>query len=606
MSDRKNITQFELLPNEILIECFEYLNACDLFHSFDQLNDRFNHLIRHIRLYLNFENVNKSIFDEFCTKMLLNPQMKNQVYSLYFPFDDKGLQERIFSSLFSHEEFPNLEKYGLVLPSITPLNFSLPSGPNANFSIKPTDTLLSKLRALSIVELHLFMEYYILSSSSITNLTVDQCDLEYFCYFLRHLPKLKYFHIQRIHYRDYENEEEPSNFHSNYYLKQLIIDDFIGTFNNFKMYVVDTPYLQSLTICSMGDKDLIDAHRWEQLITTSLPSLTTFKFIFYYRYRNNEDNLIDIFNQFRTEFWQKHRWFTEYVIADDLSFIYTIPYLSNTFQLPLESKRYCNDSRNNVDTFTNVTNLILYQEMPTKTLEYYFPNVTSFRLIEFSDESLRTKSIKYLNKLVNLFHLKHLDIRGMFDMNSTAILLEFLKTTPQLNSFAMHEDEVASLLNDEELCNYLNKVIKRLYIYQNPDNSINNCRYPTEQFSKTFGNIEHLLYEIGYKEELVFSLNHFPKLSTLHIKWSPYDDPSEYLFQLKNEVRKLNLIADINVELIDDWGCISYYNYRSDDRIDGMLYYTCRKILGVNLCMWLPMSSKSGKNRRFNRDLAPD
>jgi hypothetical protein len=221
--------------------------------------------------------------------------------------------------------------------------------------------------------------------------------------------------------------------------------------------------------------------------------------------------------------------------------------------------------------------------MPTKTLEYYFPNVTSLTLIEFSDQSLRTKSIKYLNKLVNLFHLKHLDIRGMFDMNSTAILLQLLKTTPQLNSFAMHDDEVAPLFNDEELCNYLNKMIKRLYIYRNPDNLINDYTYSTEQFSKTFGNIEHLLYEIGCKEELVFSLSHFPKLSTLHIKWSPYDDPSEYLVQLKDEVRKLNLIADINVNEGDDWG--RAYNYDSDP--DNGLNDRPGSIRDVDLRMWL-------------------
>jgi len=88
MSDTLSIMKLELLPNEILIECFEYLNAFDIFHSFDQLNHRFNHLIHHIPLCINLKNVNKSIFDEFCTKMLLNPEIKKQVYALYFPLDE--------------------------------------------------------------------------------------------------------------------------------------------------------------------------------------------------------------------------------------------------------------------------------------------------------------------------------------------------------------------------------------------------------------------------------------------------------------------------------------------------------------------------------------
>jgi hypothetical protein len=62
MSDTQTIMKFELLPNEILIQCFEYL----IFHSFDQLNGRFNHFIRHISLCINLEeDVNKSIFDKF-------------------------------------------------------------------------------------------------------------------------------------------------------------------------------------------------------------------------------------------------------------------------------------------------------------------------------------------------------------------------------------------------------------------------------------------------------------------------------------------------------------------------------------------------------------
>jgi hypothetical protein len=67
MSDTQIVMNLEFLPNEILIEYFEYLNAFDIFYSFDGLNDRFTQLIRTIPLYLNFQHVPKSIFDQFCT-----------------------------------------------------------------------------------------------------------------------------------------------------------------------------------------------------------------------------------------------------------------------------------------------------------------------------------------------------------------------------------------------------------------------------------------------------------------------------------------------------------------------------------------------------------
>ncbi|CAF4431041.1 unnamed protein product, partial [Adineta steineri] len=72
----------ESLPNEILIEIFEYLNAFEIFYSFDQLNNRLYSLIRNIPLHLNFEYCRKTIFDQFCTILKLNPIIKERINSL--------------------------------------------------------------------------------------------------------------------------------------------------------------------------------------------------------------------------------------------------------------------------------------------------------------------------------------------------------------------------------------------------------------------------------------------------------------------------------------------------------------------------------------------
>jgi hypothetical protein len=66
---------FELLPNEILIELFEYLN---IFYSFNELNYRFDQLIRNIPLVLNCQGVPRSVFEQFCMKMLSNPVIKHK------------------------------------------------------------------------------------------------------------------------------------------------------------------------------------------------------------------------------------------------------------------------------------------------------------------------------------------------------------------------------------------------------------------------------------------------------------------------------------------------------------------------------------------------
>ncbi len=68
--------KFELLPNEIIIECFRYLNAPYIFYSFDRLNIRFYTLIRNIQLHLNGQKFNKPLFNAFCQTILSNPEIK--------------------------------------------------------------------------------------------------------------------------------------------------------------------------------------------------------------------------------------------------------------------------------------------------------------------------------------------------------------------------------------------------------------------------------------------------------------------------------------------------------------------------------------------------
>jgi len=51
------------------------------------------------------------MFDEICTKMSLDPEMKNQIYSLHIPNDYKCFQTKRFYSLFSLNEFSNLQTF---------------------------------------------------------------------------------------------------------------------------------------------------------------------------------------------------------------------------------------------------------------------------------------------------------------------------------------------------------------------------------------------------------------------------------------------------------------------------------------------------------------
>jgi hypothetical protein len=51
--------RLELLSNELLLDIFEYLDACNLYQAFYGLNHRFNDLLRSAGLHINFNSKNK-------------------------------------------------------------------------------------------------------------------------------------------------------------------------------------------------------------------------------------------------------------------------------------------------------------------------------------------------------------------------------------------------------------------------------------------------------------------------------------------------------------------------------------------------------------------
>ncbi len=53
----------------------------------------------------------------------------------------------------------------------------------------------------------------------------------------------------------------------------MVIGHFNYKFGDFEMLMKQTPDLQILRICDNGNIDIIDASRWEHLITTSLPGI---------------------------------------------------------------------------------------------------------------------------------------------------------------------------------------------------------------------------------------------------------------------------------------------------------------------------------------------
>ncbi|CAF1473546.1 unnamed protein product [Adineta ricciae] len=588
MSDAQMITRLEFLPNEILIQCFEYLNAFYIFHAFDQLNHRLNRVIRGISLCIDMEeDIDKSVFDRFCIKMLLNPQMKNQVHSLSLPSHGSGrpknLQTKTFLSFFSLEEFQNLQRFK-INADIKPIPTGFTSSYfNSESRLDFCNASFPKLRALSMSRLNHPLEDLEITNLSITNLRVDYCDMNDIYYFSKCAPMLKYLHVNT--FSRSSNSSKKNTKESWLFLERLILDDVhCSSLDAFEAFLKVTPNIKSLSISS-DEIDLIDAAEWERLITISLPHLDVFQFMFICSCYRNRDEIIDKFQAFQTDFWQKqHNWFIEYSVIGDKALIYTIPFAPNMDILKRHREIYRHNFKDNVNTFVNVRKLALDEEMLTNKCKAYFPNVTSLEL-RMNLESLSIEQTERLVKIVNPFHVKFLDISHVDNRNSS-LLLKLFDQMPQLSGLSVARRAIAAFLNDDELCKYLRKV-QRLHVMEYGWWITEDDLFQRNKFYEVFSNIKHLRLEHGRGIRLLSSLNRLPKLSTFEEKWVTQKSPELYRSQMASKVEQLNAIYKISIEKEEEWDDDSsdtdsdhhWYSYYDEKR--KKYYYT------VEICIWL-------------------
>jgi hypothetical protein len=262
-------------------------------------------------------------------------------------------------------------------------------------------------------------------------------------------------------------------------------------------------------------------------------------------------NFHNKFKEFQSDFWKEHHWYTEYSFSKNAALIYTIPYVLDTYQLMLNSNRYCNESIGNFNIFKNTTNVTINCDALTENCQYYFPYVTSITLnystsINEINSVLQKQHIVSLKKVVNLSNVKHLDISYFYKLKTANVLSEFLKEAPQISSIAMQSSALLPLFDDNELCDYLNTMIKQLEIkcidlFKNS--------YEMSPFCEIFSNLEQLTCTINHRDFLLYLLMHLPKLSRLNVYSSVFNlENSE---SLEGEMRKLGI--EIIIDVSHDW-----------------------------------------------------
>ncbi|CAF1339326.1 unnamed protein product [Adineta steineri] len=536
--------KFEQLPNEILIECFQYLDAPDIFHSFDRLNYRFYILIRNIDLHLNFEQVTKSLFNEFCQTIRINPKIKRNIIYLKLSNIDLRGQIESFFSLFSLNEFINLrslsfigelnyhteqEQVSSMLTLLPDLYRFYAPGWKIDAEIIPK----SKIQVLTLAN---YRPTSIYGTSSVTSLRINECTVSELLTILNYTSMLKYIKIDM--FTDFDKEDDNNvDYKSDFgkvcavHLKQLHLGNSSISFGRFEVFLKCVPNLKIFSVWTGNADNIIDADRWQHLIKSSLPLLRVFNFNFGWRYAESYDNMLIKLSPFQTNFWHQHNWYINYVIDGGRASVYTIPYIPHYYTLKSTIKKYNSSQTNGLNEFDNVKYLSLFVNAIRDDSSWYFRNVQSLSLertgnyhdeddeyeseIEHEDDEYEFK-IEHLKKMVNLSNITELEMTKRCGIKSE-LLFETLKQMPNISSLILKKQITSSFYTNHELCELLNKKIKILY-YTNPSLFHYTKIQDMDWFCKTFSNVEELHCDIDNVDDVLLILTKCSKLSRIKVK----------------------------------------------------------------------------------------
>ncbi|CAF1250917.1 unnamed protein product [Adineta ricciae] len=565
-NEKIGMMTFERLPNEIVLECLEYLSALNIFYSFNQLNNRFDQLIRTIPLYINGEFASKSIFDQFCLRMLLDPTIKRQISSINLSGDPTCYQIRSFLSFVSLDELPSLRSITLTrLEKSDASKFIsiLPNLPNLRYLhlIEPTNDVKWGSTFLPISNSVESLLPALFHFHSLTHLTLSNCSCFDLSHLLEYAPMLNYVNCHQLSFHSrWSYWFSNFNNHKAVYLKKMSLTGFFAPFEYIEILTKQTPNLTNLTISSIVNTDIVDADRWQSLITSSLPHLKVFKFSFEFLFYDNDvSNIIDKYDHFQNDFWLKeHRWYTEYSYEEDRAKIYTVPLGAFPFILStqLTTGDYSNTLPKISNKFDNINILTIYHpDVPNKS-KYYFPNVKELKL-NFCDVEQNqnvpiltgSQYVQSLKSIVNLSHVTYLEVIHNPEIDIVYLLTNIFQEARQLSRLCINSHHISVLLESSPLYKHL-KTLRRLWIASYPTCFTNVA--VMKKFCRIFSGLEYLSCGVKETNHSLVLLRQLPSLSFLVIEFEIYENRIDSI-TLENELREMNALFRIEHN-VTAWG----------------------------------------------------
>ncbi|CAF1424892.1 unnamed protein product [Adineta steineri] len=514
--------------------------------------------------------ISKTKFDRFYSKLFGFLTFEGQIISLKLSNSTNTCNQIYWFLAFGSLKY--LRKLeSLTMLEVKPTNFedilsALPSLKKLrHFSFHTKyqmgSSLLTALPSLAIEKLSIPQLYSDPPSNKIClvkHLTVSViCILERLFDYFKCAPMLKYLSINEL-----KSDEIIVNPTQAICLTTLIIREMEKPqFSKLEIIFKNTPNLKKLILSTKQSINILDASHWQHLISSLLPHLNIFKFNFRVQFRRyNETTLTneEIFGkylEFQNDFWhQQHQWHTVYESNDDCAIISTIPYYSDEFTLKSSTQISSKQLINNRDIFKKVTHLNLHQRAFNNCADQYFSNI---EFLTLAYPAFDIQDLESMRNIIDLPKLKFLGIEKGHTLDSPSIILEILKQAPNIRAIAIPTEVFLSFFDNNDLCFYLNRIIKKLtittnYMFPYRLGFIDTHKIP--QFCEIFSNLGHLQCSIHKWDDFINIWSQLPKLARITITSQLTPPDGIDLYEKVRSISSINFLYDY-----DTTGAVSQF-----------------------------------------------
>ncbi|CAF1186455.1 unnamed protein product [Rotaria sp. Silwood1] len=368
----RSITSIENLSNECFYEIFDYLDGCQIYEAFSNLNYRFHQLLNSSSLLFKIKHVYSSseeIFRNNYEQIIVHNRC--QIYSInLWTMKNIFLTMTLFIINSSCDHLESIVLFGIesdILCRLLTQYTCLPRLFSLNIDTKSSSTLdeltniyqsifaLPKLKSFEL-ETKIFDDSQSILPLSIA--TNQQCCSSIKRLYIHHSVSFnELFAIISYTPKLYRLKLSNASDNGKQYIENVLpisllnlihfsIDRYETSFDKFQWFIKKVFFCKLKVLylnIEYEDMTCFDAHRWEQLIRQYLPQLKKFYLTYYepiqYEYKiiNNSGQL----NQFFSSFWieqqsimeiEIHNKHTKYVIRPyrKLWYEYTPSYIINS------------------------------------------------------------------------------------------------------------------------------------------------------------------------------------------------------------------------------------------------------------------------------------